>query len=266
MPETKMDVSDPPPSPRRYLTSGETRNDFWATQIAGLLGRLHLSQGILTVPPIYQAPLIYYRMARERQKQAQETSSLWLPKTAALAGRAAVRLEDIIRQLLRKPSQELLTMYNFYGGSLVHSADGALAHGTIIVEGNQIISLNDDPVTSRSAEPHNNIAILARWTHMQGYLGDPSLELDAQQLSVHIFGQTLLPYYEGLAGRIPTASETEQFWLFLDLEYTEYWFYFLQVGDAKAVYQMTLALQRLEIIRDAWTCPVPFMGRMQSKF
>ena len=226
---------------RHVLTRQETSMSFYAIRIATHLGIYHREIGFNEAPAILEAALQYYDSARDRSALTSRFTDGWTDLLRLLAARAAARLEITIRKLLKTPSRRAIAIYNFYGGD-----NGT---GTIIGNGyGNVVELNKDAVDGRALELHDNVAILARWVHMQGLLHSERPGIDSQTIYSEVYVNTLVPYYENLTRQPPSGQQVVRFWTFLDLEYTEYWFYFLQVANEVAMYKMTLALQRLQTI------------------
>lgn len=215
--------------------------EFYAVRIAIYLGLTHREKGFNEAPAHIEAPLQYYDAARGRMVLASRYTHGWTDVLTQLAARASARLEIDIRRLLKTPSRRLYATYNFYGGSD--------EPGTIVVNGHgNVVELNKNPITGRALELHDNVAILARWVHMQGLMSREQPGYNSQTIYDEVYRNTLVPYFQHLTHQPPSHEQVVRFWTFLDLEYSEYWFYFLQVADVVPLYRMTIALQRLQTI------------------
>jgi hypothetical protein len=127
-----------------------------------------------------------------------------------------------------------------------------------------VVELNKDPITGRALELHDNVAILARWVHMQGLMSRELPGYDSQTIFEEVYRNTLVPYFQNLTHQPPAHDQIVRFWTFLDLEYTEYWFYFLQVADVVPLYRMTVALQRLQVILHQLSPEAEMLPNMNS--
>lgn len=177
--------------------------------------------------------LQYLANAKKRCEPAHRQSASWRETTKLLAANASARIEVTIRFLLYTPSHRLRTVYNFYGGKSDYC-------GTIVVSEDRrcIISLGEASIDSRADEDHDYLAVLARWTHMQGWLTikESDAEIGAMAILKAVHATTLDPYFSTVASRPPMRTESYRFWRLVDLEYLEYFFYFLQVGDCQALH------------------------------
>jgi hypothetical protein len=239
------------------LTHQETSMEFYAVRVATYLGLTHREKGFNEAPAQIEAPLQYYDAARGRMVLASRYTQGWTDILLLLAARASARLEIDIRRLLKTPSRQLYATYNFYGGSD--------EPGTIVVNGHgNVVELNKDPITGRALELHDNVAILARWVHMQGLMSREQPGYNSQTIYDEVYRNTLVPYFQHLTHQLPAHDQVVRFWTFLDLEYTEYWFYFLQVADVVPLYRMTVALQRLQVILHQLSPEADMLPNMNS--
>jgi hypothetical protein len=242
---------------RHVLTHQETSMEFYAVRVATYLGLTHREKGFNEAPAQIEAPLQYYDAARGRMVLASRYTQGWTDILLLLAARASARLEIDIRRLLKTPSRQLYATYNFYGGSD--------EPGTIVVNGHgNVVELNKDPITGRALELHDNVAILARWVHMQGLMSREQPGYNSQTIYDEVYRNTLVPYFQHLTHQLPAHDQVVRFWTFLDLEYTEYWFYFLQVADVVPLYRMTVALQRLQVILHQLSPEADMLPNMNS--
>lgn len=211
---------------------------FYAARIALYLGSIHRIAGFGKKPTEIHPRLQYYESARERMVSASRFTTGRTDIVGLLAAYASARLEISVRLLHKTPAHQLHAVYNFHG-----AIEGP---GTITVdaEGN-VVELNNDPVSGRSQEPHDNMAILAHWVYTQGLLSKEQPGCESRSISEDITETTLVPYFRNLIHSPPVADQVNRFWLFLDLICVEHWFYYLLVTDHVNLYRVTVALQRL---------------------
>lgn len=227
------------------VSVAETRTEAVAKLVAKFLGNTHRASGLDLQNGIGERKIVlqYFSAAEHRRQAASALTARWRETTRLLAAVAGARIEERIRYLLYTPTHRLKSVYNFYGTSVD-------LNGTIFLDRKRekIMTLNDDPLEGRAEELHDHMAILARWTHMQGWLSQEQASVSASELMAQVQTTTLVPYFQVVAGRRPTDYEISRFWHLVDLEYLEYFFYFLQIHDGRALYRMTLALQKIETI------------------
>lgn len=227
--------------PLRTLTREEGMSEVYSIRIATFLGYYHKVIGFNEATEELEAPLIYYQKARERMMMSSAHADGYTRRARLMSTRVAAKMETAIRNLMATRAKRLGAVYNFFCGEP--------GEGTIKVNANgDIVDLNADPVTGRSNEKHDNIAILARWTHMQGFMSRDEPGLSSEVVQYLVYNRNLLPYHQALLGRPPNDAEVRRFWNFMLLEYCEYWFYFFQSANPKALYTMTFVLQRIDEI------------------
>ena len=242
-----LSVCDPPDfslDPTRLLSTPATVSiepsprPLTLRRMSSYLGTNHRDKGINDAKGQTDLSLRYYTSAQDRATKASRFTYGWTNIAQLLATRAAARLELAIGRLQHQPSRFLYATWHF------DAADGSgvnevCAHGTIIER-------NRDPISARSMELHDNLAILAHWIYTRGVLTRESRSSDARPMIDDVRENIILPYFSSLDKRAPTRLELLRVWCFVELEYLENWFYYVQTCNALRLCQHTVALQRLQ--------------------